>query len=70
MSQLDDLTAALTAISTDVDTLETEFAAAQAAAAANQPVDLSGAIAAAQAIRNKLEAVTNPAPAPTPSAGA
>lgn len=64
MSQLDDLTATLTAISGDVDTLESEFKAAQAAAAANQPVDLSGAIAAAQAIRTKLEAVTNPVPPP------
>jgi outer membrane murein-binding lipoprotein Lpp len=68
MAQIDDLNTALAAISTDVDATLSEVKSLEdqlAAANANPAVDLSGAIAAAAAIRAKLEGVSTTAASAT-----
>lgn len=79
MAQIDDLNTALNGIATDVTQVVSDHAdlisqlqAAQAAAAANQPVDLTTAIASAQAIKTTLDGIAStvaaaaPAPATDP----
>lgn len=65
MAQIDDLTAALATAQTDLNTLATDVAngikvltqAIQAAQAANPTVDLSAAIAAANALDTSIKSV-------------
>ncbi len=70
MSQLDDLNTALDSVSTEIDKISTEVSALVAELQTinqNPAVDLSGAIAKAQAIEAKLTAVDGLFPPATPA---
>ena len=77
MAQIDDLNAIIDKLTTDVGNtvseLRSELQTAQAAAAANQPVDLSGAIAKLDTLDTTVagaQSATTAASSPTPPAGA
>jgi hypothetical protein len=69
MADIDTLNSLIAGLGTDFDALGADLTAAQQAAKNNQPVDLSGAIAKLQALKDKADAATQavnaPAPAPT-----
>lgn len=64
MADLDTLNSLIDGLSTDFAALEADLTAAQQAAQSNQPVDLSGAIAKLQALKDKADAATQAISAP------